>query len=156
MSDMPKAVARFLAGKRIAVAGVSREAKGHVGNAIFKKLRDAGYEVFAVNPNASEIEGERCYPALGAIAGDIDGVVIATAPDVAACLVRQCAEKGVKQVWFHRSFGQGSVSAEAITEAKTAGIEVIENGCPMMYVAPVDGAHRFFCRLLTLFGKAPR
>lgn len=154
--SQPAAVAAFLAGKRLAVAGVSREAKGHVGNAIFNKLKAAGYEVFAVNPNASELEGVHCYPAIGAIPGEIDGVVIATAPAVSAAVVRQCAEKGVKRVWFHRSFGQGSVSAEALAAAKENGIEAIENGCPMMYVEPVDGGHKFFCKLLAWFGRVPR
>jgi predicted CoA-binding protein len=156
MSDLPAAVAAFLAGKRIAVAGVSRETRGHVGNAIFNKLRKAGYDAFAVNPNAAEIEGVKCYPAIGAIPGEIDGVIIATPPNVAACIVRQCAEKGVKQVWFHRAIGQGSVSDEALSVAADAGIAAIASGCPMMYVAPVDGAHRFFCTLLTLLGRLPK
>jgi predicted CoA-binding protein len=153
---MPAAVAAFLSGKRFAVAGVSRDPKAHAGNAVFKKLVAAGYEVFAVNPNAAEVEGVKCYPALGAIPVDIDGVVIATHPDMAACVVRQCAEKGVKHVWFHRSFGQGSVSPEALAAAKAAGIAAIEGGCPLMYVAPVDGGHKFMCALLKIFGKVPR
>lgn len=156
MSNLPKSIAAFLAGKRIAVAGVSRDAKGHVGNAIFKKLAAGGYETFAVNPNAAEVEGVKCYPAVGAIPGDIDGVVIATHPAMAATVVRQCAEKGVRRVWFHRSFGQGSVSQDAIAAARSAGIETIESGCPMMYLEPVDGAHKFVCRLLQFFGKVPR
>lgn len=156
MSDLPAAVAAFLQGKRIAVAGVSREPKGHVGNAVFKKLRDGGYDVFAVNPNASEIDGERCYPAIGAIAGELDGVVVTTRPELAACIVRQCAEKGVKRIWFHRAFGQGSVSDDAIAVARAAGIETIAGGCPMMYIPPVDGGHKFICWLLKAFGKLPR
>jgi predicted CoA-binding protein len=155
MSHLPAAVAAFLAGKRIAVAGVSRESKLHVGNAIFKKLRDGGYEVFAVNPNATEVEGTKCYPAIGAIPGDIDGVVIATRPEVAACIVRQCAEKGVKRVWFHRSFGQGSVSNEVLAAAEAAGIEAIEGGCPLMYIEPVDGGHKCFRWILRVLGKVP-
>ncbi|GAA0572089.1 CoA-binding protein [Rhizomicrobium electricum] len=156
MSDLPASVAAFLAGKRIAVAGVSREPKLHVGNAIFKKFTAGGYETFAVNPNATEVEGVKCYPALGAIPGDIDGVVIATRPEMAASVVRQCVEKGVRRVWFHRAFGAGSVSPEALEAAKSAGIETINGGCPMMFLEPVDGGHRFICRLLQLFGKVPR
>lgn len=155
MSDLPAAVAAFLSGKRIAVAGVSREPKGHVGNAIFKKFRDGGYETYAVNPNATEVEGERCYPAIGAIPGDIDGVVIATRPEMAASVVRQCADKGIKRVWFHRSFGQGSVSQEALAACRSSGVEAIEGGCPLMYIAPVDGGHKCFRLILRLLGKVP-
>lgn len=152
---LPDAVAAFLKGKRFAVAGVSREPKMHVGNAIFKKLAEAGFEVFPVNPNAVEVEGVRCYPDIVSIPGEIDGVVITTHPDAAVSVVRQCAEKGVKHVWFHRSFGKGSVSKEAIAECEKRGIAVIENGCPMMYVEPVDGGHKFICWWLGLFGKVP-
>jgi uncharacterized protein len=156
MSDLPASVAAFLAGKRIAVAGVSREAKGHVGNAIFRKFVAAGYETFPVNPNATEVEGVKWYPAVGAIPGDIDGVVVATTPEMAAPVVRQCADKGVRRIWFHHAFGPGSVSDEAIAAAKAAGIATIASGCPMMFIAPVDGGHKFICRLLQFFGKVPR
>lgn len=156
MSELPKKVAAFLDGKRFAVAGVSREPKMHVANAIFKKLVEAGFEVFPVNPNASEVEGVRCYPDLASIPGDIHGVVIATHPDAALGIVRQCADKGVKHVWFHRSFGKGSFSKEAVKACIEHGITVIENGCPMMYVEPVDGGHKFFCWWLGLLGKVPK
>jgi uncharacterized protein len=155
MSHLPAAVAAFLAGKRIAVAGVSRESKLHVGNAIFKKLRDSGYEVFAVNPNATEVEGAKCYPAIGAIPGDIDGVIVATRPEMAPSVVRQCADKGVKRVWFHRAFGQGSVSQEAFAACAAAGIEAIEGGCPLMYIEPVDSGHKCFRWILRVLGKVP-
>src|SRR5687767_2544043 len=82
---MPKikdAAAEFLANKRIAVTGVSREPETHGSNVVYRRLRDRGYEVFAVNPNADEIEGERCYHALREIPGGVDAVVIATRPEI--------------------------------------------------------------------------
>lgn len=154
MPNLPDNVAAFLNGKRIAVAGVSRSKTG-VANAIFRKLRDAGFEVFAVNPNAAEVEGVPCYADIPAIPGEVDGVVIATHPGAALTIVQQCAEKGVKQIWFHRSFGQGSVSHRAVEECRRLGIAVIENGCPMMFVEPVDGAHKCFRWWLQMFGKVP-
>ena len=153
---LPPSVAAFLEGKHFAVAGVSRHAKGHVGNAIFKKLRDSGRDVFAVNPNASEVEGVPSYPELGAIPCEVDSVVIATPPAAALSLVRQCADKGVKHVWFHAALGPKSGTTEAIAEARSRGIAVIENGCPMMYVQPVDGGHKFICWCLHLLGKVPQ
>jgi uncharacterized protein len=117
MTKVPDLVAEFLRGKRFAVAGVSRHS-GQAANAVYRKLRDSGYEVFPLNPNAAEAEGARCYPDLGSIPGPIDGVVIATHPRVSVELVRQCAERGVGRLWFHRSLGQGSVSKDAIQECK--------------------------------------
>lgn len=139
--DMPEPVAEFLRGSRIAVAGVSRNS-AQPANAVFRKLRDRGYTVLPINPNASEVEGEKCYPNLAAIPGPIDGVFVATHPNVAADLVRQCSERGVPRVWFHRSFGGGSVSEEAVRECEARGIEPIVGGCPMMYCDPVDVGHR--------------
>jgi predicted CoA-binding protein len=143
MSSLPDSVADFLRGKRIAVAGVSRSGK-EAANAIFRKLRDSGYEALPVNPAAPEVEGVRCFPNLASIPGSVDGVVVATHPKVAIELVRQCLDRGISRVWFHRSFGQGSVSEEAVRECQARGVHCIVGGCPLMYCEPVDGAHRCF------------
>ncbi len=151
----PESIASFLAGKRVAVAGVSRKAD-IAANAVFKKLKDSGYEVFPVNPNTEEVEGVRCYPDVGSIPGDLDGVVIATHPDVSAGIVRQCGDRGVKLVWFHRSFGNGSVSEEAIRECERLGIECIVGGCPLMFCEPVDIGHKCMRWWLQRSGRLPR
>ncbi|MGB7989062.1 MAG: CoA-binding protein, partial [Candidatus Methylophosphatis roskildensis] len=150
----PGLVTEFLRGKRLAVAGVSRQ-PGQAANAVYRKLREGGYDVFALNPNAAEVEGTRCYPDLASIAGRIDGLVIATHPRVGPALVRQCAEKGVSYVWFHRSFGQGSVSEEAVSECNARGIKCIVGCCPLMYCAPVDFAHRCMRWWLRRQGRVP-
>ena len=131
----------FLRGRRIAVAGVSR-GKGSSANLIFRKLRDSGHEVFPVNPNASQVEGATCYPNLASIPGRLDGVVIATHPDVSDAVVRQAVELKIPRIWFHRSFGQGSVSDAAVANCKAHGISCIVGGCPVMYCEPVDFGHR--------------
>ena len=79
MARASAAIEDFLAQRRIAVAGVSRN-KNEAANAVYRKLRGAGYEVFAVNPNAGEVEGDPCFPDLGSVPGGVDGVVIATHP----------------------------------------------------------------------------
>ena len=155
MINVPEPVAEFLRGKRIAVAGVSRNA-GQAANAVYRKLRDSGYEALPVNPNAAEVEGVKCYPNLGSIPGAIDGIVVATHPDVSVQLVRQCSERGVPRLWFHRSFGQGSVSEAAIRECEARGLRCIVGGCPLMYCAPVDFGHRCMRGWLRWQGRLPR
>ena len=154
MPTMPAAVSAFLAGHRFAVAGVSRH-PGQPANAIFKRLRDSGFDVFPVNPQAATVEGVPCYANLAAVPGPLDGVVIATHPAVALDIVRQCAANGVRKVWFHRSFGDGSVSAEAVKECERLGIESIVGGCPLMYCGHVDPAHKCFRWFLELTGRLP-
>ena len=154
MPNIPSSVAEFLAGKRFAVAGVSRQPK-QFANAIYRRLLDSGFEVLPVNPNAAEVEGVRCYPDLASIPGAIDGVVIASPPRTALNIVRQCGEKGVARVWLHRSFGAGSVSKEALRECEARGVDAIVGGCPLMYCEPVDAGHRCIRWWLRLFGKVP-
>ncbi|MEE9132950.1 MAG: CoA-binding protein [Gemmatimonadota bacterium] len=150
---IPAPVVEFLDGKRFAVAGVSRDTR-QTANAIFRKLRDTGYEVVPVNPNASEVEGVKCYADLSSVPEQVDGVVIATHPAVSLEVVRQCAAAGVNRVWFHRSFGQGSVSPEAVRECGARDIDCIVGGCPLMYCEPVDLAHRCMRWWLRLRGRA--
>ncbi len=154
MAKMPSNVAEFLSGQRFAVAGVSRQPQ-QAANAIYRKLRKSGYQVLPVNPNAAEVEGVRCYPNLAAIPGSIDGVVVATHPRNAPDVVRQCGEQGVRHVWFHRSFGSGSVSDEAVRECQAQGIQCIVGGCPLMYCEPVDMGHRCIRWWLRRGGRVP-
>jgi len=146
MRALPEPVAEFLAGRRIMVAGVSRNPQ-HFANAIFRKLHGAGYEVVALNPNAEEIDGFTCYHDLAAVPGRIDGIVAAMHPRYGRKLVEDAAERGVGRIWFHRLLGGGSVSPEAVGECRARGIRCIVGGCPLMYVPPVDPFHRLFCWL---------
>jgi uncharacterized protein len=151
---LPESVAEFLAGKRFVVAGVSRDPK-QVANAIYRKLQKSGYEVVPLNPHVQEVEGGRCYPNLAAVPGAIDGVVAVTHPRMSVEIVRQCADRGIRHIWFHRSFGQGSVSPEAIRECAARKIRCIVGGCPFMYCEPVDVAHRCMRWILSLQGRVP-
>lgn len=155
MAPNPSAVARFLAGRRIAVAGVSR-AGDAPANLILRKLRAAGHEVVPINPSAAELEGVPCYRSLAAIPDGVDGVVIATHPDAAAGVVREAAARGVREIWFHRSFGDGSVSPAALDACRELGLEPIVGGCPLMYCEPVDVVHRCMRWWLARAGRAPR
>jgi predicted CoA-binding protein len=139
---MKEAADVFLASKRVAVTGVSRAAKGHGANTVFKRLRDRGYEVFAVNPNADQVEGARSYHDLNSIPGGVDAVVIATAPDKAEGTMRECVEVGIKQVWMHRGPGAGSVSVAATAYGREHGITVIDGGCPLMFEPTADFGHK--------------
>ena len=142
MPTMQEAASVFLANKRIAVTGVSRKPKDHGANTVFKRLRDRGYEVFAVNPNADQVEGAQSYHDLKSIPGGVDAVVIATAPDNAEGTMRECDELGIKQVWMHRGPGAGSVSATATQFGREHGITVIDGGCPLMFEPTADFGHK--------------
>lgn len=155
MATLQEAVDDFLYQKRIAVAGVSRN-KNEAANAIYRKLQGAGYEVFATNPNAEEVEGDPCYPDLKSIPDGVDGVVIATHPKATDSVVRECADLGISRIWLHRSFGQGSWSEAAVEFCKENGISVIPAGCPMMFSEPIDFGHKCMRWFLNLTGGIPK
>jgi predicted CoA-binding protein len=150
------AAAEFLAKKRIAVTGVSRKTQPHGSNLVYKRLKERGYTVFAINPNAEQVEGDRCYRDLESVPGGVDAVVIGTRPETAMVTMRECVELGIKHVWMHRSVGTGSVSAEATAFGRDRGIHVIDGGCPLMFEPTADAGHKVMRPLFTLTGKVPR
>ncbi|MEV6304534.1 CoA-binding protein [Actinoplanes sp. NPDC051861] len=156
MSTMKEAAARFLAHRRIAVTGVSRDPQGHGSNVVYQRLRDRGYEVFAINPNAGEVEGDRCYHDLKSVPGGVEAVVIGTRPEVAEETVRECAELGIAYVWMHRGPGAGSVSEAATAYGRRHGITVIDGGCPLMFDPTADFGHRVMRFVLTRSGSVPK
>lgn len=156
MTAVKKAAKEFLAQRRVAVTGVSRDGKTHGANVVYKRLRERGYDVFAVNPNALSVEGDRTYPSLRSIPGGVDAVVIGTAADRAPATMRECVELGVQHVWMHRSFGPGSVSPEAAEYGRRHGLTVIAGGCPLMFAPTSDGGHTVMRGVCRLTGALPR
>ena len=148
----------FLAQKRIAVAGVSRDNSHHpVGNLIYRRLKRTGHEVFAVNPNLKTFEGEPCYPNLKAIPRGVDGVVIVTRPEITERIVRECGDAGVRRVWMHQSLVKGSsVAPGAEAYCEEHDISVIAGACPMMYGKGVDVGHACMRWILGISGGLPR
>ena len=142
MVPVKQAAAEFLASKRIAVTGVSRTPKDHGSNIVYKRLRDRGYQVFAINPNTDQVEGDRCYHDLKSVPGGVQAVVIGTKPETAAATMRECADLGIKYVWMHRGPGAGSVSAAATQYGRQQGITVIDGGCPLMFGPTADFGHK--------------
>jgi hypothetical protein len=147
----------FLAQRRIAVTGISAR-RQLSGNLIYRKLKTAGYQVFAVHPSTATFDGDPCYRDLASIPGGVDGVVIVNRPEVTEAIVRQCAEAGVPRVWMHQSLMKAgtSVSPEAVRFCEAQGISVIAGACPMMYVRGADVGHRCMRWMLRLTGGLPK
>lgn len=156
MQNIKDAAADFLTNKRVAVTGVSRTPASHGSNVVYKRLRERGYEVFAVNPNADKVEGDACYHNLASIPGRVDAVVIGTKPESADTTMRECVDLGIKQVWMHRGPGGGSVSRSAAEYGREHGVTVIDGGCPCMFGPTADPGHKVMRGLFTLTGNVPR
>lgn len=158
MTKLDTMVQAFLAQKRIAIVGVSD--KRETGcNAAYQKFKDAGYEVFAVNPRIASFQGDACYPDLASLPLKPDAVFILANPKVTETIVSQCVDLGVKHVWMHCMMGTKpglststtSVSPSAVDVCKANGIAVIPGSCPNQYLNP-DGGHKFMNGMFKLFG----
>jgi uncharacterized protein len=135
-------VQEFLGLKRIGIAGFSSK-NDNPGNYIYKKLKDNGYEVIAINPKAADIQGVECYASISSVPEPLDGIVICTHPSITESVIEESAKAGIKLAWIHKAIGEGSYSIAAIEKAKKLGIKVIPIGCPMMFVKP-DIFHKCF------------
>lgn len=155
MPTLKAAAEEFLAQPRIAVAGVSRDDK-QPANLIYRRLRAAGHEVFAVNPNAEEVEGDPCFAPVSAIPDGVDGVVVVTPTDAVQSVVTDCAATSVPRVWLHRGIGPGSSTPEAIAYCQEHGMTVIPGGCPNMFGETSDPGHRCLRTVLRWTGKIPK
>ena len=136
----------FIQGKRIAVVGVSRSGK-KFGNIIYTELKQRGYQVSIVHPEAQEIGGERCYPNLAALRGQVDGVMVCVSPRQSAQVIKEAVDAGIRSIWLQL----GAESTEALAVARELGVTSITGKCILMYVQPVrsfHGWHRAFARLV--------
>lgn len=154
MSEIQARIDDFLAQRRIAVAGV-RSTKDDAANLIYRKLRENGYTVYAINPNAETAEGDPCYPDLASTPERPEAVVIVTRPEVTGTILRQCAELGITRVWVHRSFMGDSLPADALEFSRANGISIIPGLCPMMFVDKADFFHRGVGWLTRVTGRMP-
>ena len=131
----------FLEQRRIAVSGLSRTKDSGAG-AIYLKLRKKGYQVFPIHPTAESLHGDTCYPDLSAIPDGVDAVFIMNSPDISEQIAQEAMKLGIKRIWMHNNtLMPSSVSDTAVAAGHSAGINVIDVGCPMMFLEP-DIFHR--------------
>jgi predicted CoA-binding protein len=154
MSTTRAQISSFLAHRRIAVVGVSRDSK-HFSRYLFHELTKRGFEVVPVNPNAKEVEGQRCFSNALEIIPPVEVAVLMTPPRETERVVHDCAQAGIRQVWMHSGGGQGSVSPAAVEFCREQGIGVIEGHCPLMFLPEAQAVHRIHGFVLKIFGRYP-
>ena len=145
---MNPTIENFMQGKRLAVVGVSRSCK-KFGNTINSELKQRGYQTFIIHPEAKEIAGERCYPNLAAVQGQVDGVVICVSPAKAKEALRDAAAAGITKIWLQ----MGAENPEVLAVARELGLTVISGKCILMYAQPVTGLHGWHRGFARLFGQ---
>lgn len=143
---MKQNIQDFVAAKHVAIVGVSRSGK-KFGNSIATEMKQRGYQVYLVHPEAKEINGETCYPNLAALQGKAESVLICVPPAKAAQVMREAVAAGIRKTWLQ----QGAQSPEVLAVAKELGVDPVPGKCVLMYAEPVTslhGFHRFIAKLI--------
>jgi len=123
-----KQIKAFLDKRNVfAVVGASRDPQKY-GHQVYRDLKDAGYKVYPVNPNAQEVLGDKCYPSLKELPEKPDVVVTVVPPQVTEQIVKACKELGIRKVWMQ----PGSESEDAVRYCKENDLEVVYNVCIMV------------------------
>jgi predicted CoA-binding protein len=147
-------VREFLALRRIALVGLSRDPKDF-SRMLFREMCQRGYDMVPVNPAAGELENRRCFHRIPEIDPPAEGALIMTAPEETDRVVRDCAEAGVQRVWMHRGGGQGAVSKDAADFCHQNGIRLVEGYCPFMFLTSTSFVHRLHGFVLKVLGRYP-
>lgn len=108
----------------IAVVGVSAS-PDKWGYRIYKDLKGAFQEVYAVNPKHMKIDGNECYPDLKSLPRKPDVVITVVPPEAAKGVVREAKALGVRKVWMQ----PGSESRESVEFCRKNGMECMFNAC---------------------------
>jgi uncharacterized protein len=136
----------FLGSKNLAISGVSRNPK-KFGNILFKTLKEKGYQLFPVNPNADFIDDIKCYHSVKELPEEVTTLLIANHKRDTAAVLKTAIDKGFRHIWIQR----GCESEEALQLAMENNINLVAKACFLMYANP-KGFHKFHQTLAKLFG----
>lgn len=107
--------------KTWAVVGATENQEKY-GYKIYQKLKSRGYKVYPVNPNYSEVEGDKCYSNLSELPEVPDVIDMVVAPKHGIKVVEEAARLGIKNIWLQ----PGTVNDELLKLAEEKGINTVQ------------------------------
>lgn len=148
-------IERFLAERQVGIVGISHS-REKFSNKVYQKLVESGYSVYPVHPEMESMDGVRCVPGVGQLPGEVRALVLVASPAVCAQVLKEVSEAQFNRIWvFSGKQGEPGVEAQ-IQRLQAAGVSVISEKCPFMFLEPVAGIHaihRFFARLVGSYPK---
>ncbi len=141
----------FLAQRALAIVGVSRTGN-KFGNLAYRELKNKGYRVYPINPNAETLEGDKCYHSFSQVPEQVGGVLVVVPPKETERVVRAAYEAGIHRVWLQ----QGAQSEGALAFCRERNIEVISGECILMFAEPAALYHRAHRWAWGVMGKLPK
>ena len=144
-------IERFLAAKKMAIAGVSKDPK-KFGHVVYQELKERGYEVYPINPTTDSMDGIPCYSSVGALPAGIDHLLVLTRKPQTPGVIKDAVERGIKNIWIQ----QMSETPETLALINDKDINFIHKQCILMFVEPVAGVHKFHRVVKKFFGLLPK
>jgi uncharacterized protein len=145
----------FLAQKRVAIIGASRDPKSF-SIMLLKEFVRRGYEVIPVNPKTPNVLGLTCYGRVQDIQPPVQGAVVLTSPQVTEATIAECAKAGIPRIWIYGANGKSNVSQKTLASCEEQGIKVIAGQCPFMFLPGSGGVHRLHGFVRKVTGRYPR
>lgn len=108
----------------IAVVGISGK-KDQPNHTVPAYLQSVGYRIIPVNPNLSEVLGEKAYPDLSKVPDPVDAVLIFRRNEAVPEIVDEAIRIGAKVVWMQ----EGVYHSQAAEKAREAGLQVVMDTC---------------------------
>lgn len=117
----------FESSKTIAVVGLSSD-PARASHGVARYFQSQGYRIIPVNPNETEVLGEKSYPDLLSVPETIDLVNVFRRPEHVPAIVDQAIAVGARAIWLQ----QGITHPEAEAKAREAGLLVVADACMMV------------------------
>lgn len=149
------AINDFLAAKRIAVVGVSRNQREY-SRSLFQELLRHGYDAIPVNPYVEELDGKRCFKNVREVSPAPERALLVLPEDKTEQAVLDCADAGVKDVWLHRHVAGGVSDTRAIFRAEERGLNLITGFCMFMFLPRSPFIHKLHGGVMKLVGIYPK
>jgi len=110
--------------RTLSVVGLSSK-PARPSHGVSQYMQEHGYRIIPVNPQETEVLGERAYPSIEAVPGETEFVVIFRRPQCVPEIVEAALRKGAKVIWMQ----EGIAHEAAAARARAAGLTVIQDRC---------------------------
>jgi hypothetical protein len=148
-------IGRFLESKRLAFVGVSRDAQPF-SRLLFREFIAQGYEPVPVNPQATEIEGRKCFAQVSEIVPPVEVALQMTAtPASTDQAMRECDHAAIRRIWLYKAVNGGESHEHTVESCRLGGSTVIEGYCPFMFLPNPGLFHRVHGFLMKVAGSYP-
>ena len=146
----------FLALKRIAVVGVSRNKK-EFSHTLWQEFLQRRIQAVPVNPNTTELDGKPCFKSVADITPPVEGALIMVVGDATQAVLRDCVTAGIKKVWLYGGMAAKAASSPAnVKFCEENGLEAVVGYCPYMFLPGTGGPHGFHRFFKKLTGSYPK